>query len=242
MIRLLPVVAIIILVLGGLGYWRFISIRKNLFIAQKSSVTTSSDQSQAIEVPKTLPQDSLADRVKVLEEVVTKLVTQVNNLKSSPTQSQSNSSVNSLDSAVIELKARVSALEKATPAPVAASGQASVYIPLGSGGGPWGDKDWYSTAEYEISLDPANYPGYKGMVLEATFRLAEAAGTGSVRLYNVTDSSAVSGQLDATSTTFSLKTSSSFTLPSGAKTYKLQVKSSQGANLYIQSARIKVNF
>lgn len=226
MIRFLPFVLIPVLILGGLGYWRFVAS------------TQISDT--PIEVPKTLPQSSLEDRVKELEDVVTKLVTQVNNLKS-PYQQTPSSSSSDAESAVTELKARVSALEKATPVPVAASGQASVYIPLGSGGN-WGDKDWYTTAEYEISLDPANYPGYKNMVLEATFRLTEAAGTGSVRLYNVTDSSASSGQVDTTSSTFSLKTSSSFTLPSGSKTYKLQVKSSQGANLSIQSARIKVTF
>lgn len=236
MVRLLPFVLIPILIVAGLGYWRF--------KVSKPKLTVPQSQEEAIEVPKTLPSASLEDRVKTVEDLVTKLVTQVNNLKSPTPQSNSSvdSKLNSLDASVTELKARVSALEKATPAPAAASSQASVYVPLGSGGGPWGDKDWYTTAEYEISLDPANYPGYKGMVLEVTFRLGEAAGTGSVRLYNVTDSSAVSGQLDTTSSTFSLKTSSSFTLPSGTKTYKLQIKSTQGASLYIQSARIKVTF
>lgn len=234
MIRLLPFVLIPILILAGLGYWRF--------KASKPNLTAPQHQEEPIEVPKTLPSASLEDRVKTLEDLAFKLVTQVNALKSPAPASSSDSQLNSLDSSVTELKARISALEKATPAPAAASTQSTIYIPLGSGGGPWADKDWYSTAEYEISLDPQNYPGYKGMVLEVTFRLVEAAGTGSVRLYNTTDSSAISGQLDTTSTTFSLKTSSSFTLPSGSKTYKLQVKSSQGANLYIQSARIKVNF
>jgi len=233
MIRLLPIIFIPILLLAGLGYWRY--------VASKPKLTTPVAQEEAIEVPKTLPQASLEDRVKSLEQLATKLVTQVNNLKSA-SPAPSSSPASDLEAGITELKARVSALEKATPAPAASSSQASVYVPLGSGGGPWGDKDWYSTSEYEISLDPANYPGYKGMVLEVTFRLAEAAGTGSVRLYNVTDSSAISSQLDTTSSTFSLKTSSSFTLASGSKTYKLQVKSSQGTNLHIQSARIKVNF
>lgn len=236
MIKILPILAVIALILGGLGYWRYNS--------SGSALTTPKQEEGPIEVPKTLPKMSLEDRVSELEKVVAKLVTQVNNLKSQP-QSRSSPApqLSTVESAVTELKARVSTLEKATPAPAAAvSAQASVYIPLGSGGGPWGDKDWYTTAEYEVSLDPANYPGYKGMVLEATLRLAETVGTGSVRLYNVTDSSAISGQLDTTSTSFSLKTSASFTLPSGAKTYKLQVKSSQNTNLYIQSARIKVTF
>ncbi len=237
MFKLLPIIFIFILLLAGLGYWRY--------MASKPKLTTPAALQEPIEVPKTLPTSSLEDRVKSLEELATKLVTQVNDLKSKVGQTQSsnasNASSQDVDAPLTELKARVSALEKATPAP-ASSSQSTVYIPLGSGGGPWGDKDWYSTSEYEISLDPASYPGYKSMVLEVTFRLAEAAGTGSVRLYNSSDSSAVSGQLDTTSTSFGLKTSSSFTLPAGSKTYKLQVKSSQGANLHIQSARIKVNF
>lgn len=236
MIRLLPIIFIPILLLAGLGYWRY--------TASKPRLTTPVSLEEPIEVPKTLPQASLEDRVKSLEDLATKLVNQVNDLKSKSSQpSSSTSSSSDLEGQVTELKARVSALEKATPAPaVATSSQASVYIPLGSGGGPWANTDWYSMPEYEVSLDPANYPGYKGMVLEVTFRLGEAAGTGSVRLYNATDGSAISGQLDTTSSTFTLKTAPSFTLPIGTKTYKLQVKSTANKDLFIQSARIKVNF
>lgn len=236
MIRLLPFILIPILIISGLGYWRYLQNKQNLSIEKTTQVET--DQ-QLLEVPKTIPNASIDERVKSLEDTVNKLVPQVNSLKSSSLSSSDVYKLTEIEAAVTELKARVSALEKSTPA---AALQASVYIPLGGGGGPWGDKDWYSTNEYEISLDTANYPGYKGMILEVTFRLVEAVGTASVRLYNVTDSSAASSQLDTTSTAFSLKTSSSFTLPKGAKTYKLQVKSSQGTNFYIQSARIKVNF
>lgn len=232
MIRLLPFILIPILVLAGLGYWRYTASKPNL-------TTPTPPQAGPIEVPKTLPQASL-------EELTAKLVREVNDLKSksSPTPSLVSGS-SDLEAQVTELKVRVSALEKATPAPASATNtntSSTVYIPLGSGGGPWANTDWYSTPEYEISLDPANYPGYKNMVLEVTFRIVEAAGTGSVRLYNVTDSQAASGQLDTTASSFSLKSSSSFTLTTGTKTYKLQVKSSQNKDLFIQSARIKVNF
>lgn len=224
MLRLLPILLVIALVIGGLGYWRFVASSKNL-------VAPSAFENEGpIEVPKTLPEAPIEDRVEV-------------NFLSSPKPSASSDpEVNSLSAQVTELKARVSALEQSTPAPAAASAQSVVYIPLGSGGGPWGSTDWYSTTEYEISLDPANYPGYTGMVLEVTSKLAEAAGTGSVKLYNATDNSATSSQLDFTTATHTLKTSSSFQLPSGSKTYKLQVKSSQNKDLYIQSARIRVNF
>lgn len=240
MIKLLPFILVIFLSLGGLGYWRYIASQSTL---TKPAITKQEEG--PVEVPKTLPGASLEDRVKELENVVTKLTTQINNQKSQSFKTSSPSSTSpssSVESTVTELKLRVAALEKATPAPAAVSSQASVYIPLGSGGGPWANTDWHSTVEYEISLDPGNYPGYKSMMLEVTFKLGEPVGTGSVRLYNVTDSQAASGQVDTTSSDLSLKTSSSFTLPSGTKTYKLQIKSSQSKNVHIQSARIKVNF
>lgn len=194
-----------------------------------------------VEVPKTLPNTTLEARVKILEEALIEIVKKVNGLSGKDSGDSSLSfRLNSIEASITDLKVQVSSLGQTTTTP-ATSSKPTIYIPLGAGGS-WGDKDWYSTAEYEISLDPSNYPGYKGMVLEVTFRLVEAVGTGSVRLFNTSDNTSVSSQVDTTSTSFSLKTSPAFTLSSGSKTYKLQVKSSQGATLFIQSARIKVNF
>lgn len=234
MIRILPFILIPLLILGGLGYWRYKSSQSNLTTPQ-----TNESPGEPIEVPKTLPEATVEERVKALENLANKLVIEVNKLKSSNPQASALPQTSSLESAVTELKARVSALEKATPAPASAA-QSAIYIPLATNGGPWADKDWYTTT-YEISLDTANYPNYTGMVLEVIFRLAQKSGTGSVRLYNVSDSTGYS-QVDTTSDSFSLKSSSSFKVASGSKTYKLQVKSNEGADLYIQSARLKVNF
>lgn len=237
MLRLLPFILVALLILGALGYWRFFAAKQSLETAQTEVVESP------LEVPKTLPGASLEDRIKNLEDTITSVVNKVNATPKPTTDSSLDSRLNSAESQVTELKVRVSSLENATPAPqVTSSKSSTVYIPLGSGGGPWANTDWYSMPEYEVSLDPANYPGYTGMVLEVTFRLVEAAGTGSVRLYNVTDSSATSGELTTTSSTFSLKTTSSFKLVSGTKTYRLQVKSTANKDLFIQSARIKVNF
>ena len=238
MIKLLPFILIPLLIVGGLWFWRYNSSKQSLTTPQVSSEPVKQEE-LAVEVPKTLPGATLDDRVKSLEETIIKLVAQVNSLKS---VGPAASNLTSVESAIVELKARVSGLEKVAPVPVQSSTKSTVYIPLGSGGGPWGATDWISLNEYEISLNTDNYPGYTGMNLEATFRLVEAAGTGSIRLYNITDSSATSSQLDTTSTTFSLQTSSSFKLASGTKTYKLQVKSNQGKDLFIQSVRIKVSF
>lgn len=237
MLRLLPYILIPILILGGLGYWRFVVSKPSLPSA-KPTVTsqpqnTSEDQ---LELPATSSDATLEDRIKILENLAKKLVAQVNSLKAS----SASSAVDSLSASVTELKARVSALEKNPTS--GSSGQSAVYIPLGSGGGPWNNQDWYSLNEYQVALDPANYPGYSGMSLEGVFRLTSAVGTASLRLYNSTDGSAISPEISTTSTTSSLKTSASFKLPAGSKTYILQVKSSQNQDVLIQSARIKVSF
>ena len=237
MLKILLPVIVVLMLAGGLIYFRFFATSSKVI----SPAPPEEVSQEAIEVPKTLPEAPVEDNVKALEKSVTTLVGEVNALKAAPSSQNLDTRLKGVEAAVVELKARVSSLESATPQPVSASSKSTIYTPLGSGGS-WGNQDWYATPEYEISMDPANYPGYKNMNLEVIFRLVESAGTGSVRLYNVTDSTATSSQVDTTSTSFSLLTTSSFTLSSGAKTYRLQVKSSDGKTLFIQSARIRVNF
>lgn len=238
MIRFLPFILIPLLILGGLGYWRYTTGKQSLV----TPGAIEQDQNP-VEVPKILPDASVEDRVKSLEDTMAKLVPQVNSLKAPNSLPASlDSRLTGLESAVTELKVRVSALEKVTPAPAASTSKYPLYIPLGFGGGPWADQGWRTLNEYQTTVNADNYPGYSGMQLEVIFRLGEVAGTGSVRLYNMTDSSVISSQIDTTSTAFSSQASGTFKLPSGQKTYALQILSTQARDLYIQSARIKVSF
>lgn len=242
MAKLLLLIAVPILIILGLGYWRFVATKP-----QASSQSIQQDLG-LVEVPKTVPNASLEDRVKILEDTNSKLITQLNALKTSNGQAPSASSLDSrltnVESAVTDLKARVSALEKASPAPAAATGNKSpLYIPMGADGGPWTDQSWHTLTEYQVSVNPGDYSGYSGMQLEANFRLSEPGGTASVRVYNVTDGVEVSNsQVDTTSTNYSLHASGSFKLNSGTKTYSIQVQSTLGKDLFVQSARLKVNF
>lgn len=241
MIRLLPFILIPVLIVGGLGYWRYTSTKQSL-----TTPILSQAEQGPLEVPKTLPNASLEDKVKSLEDVVTKLVTQINSLKSSGNSSPTTSSdakLSSLEAAITELKARVSSLEKATPAPApaAVSQKAPLYIPLGSGGQTQ-DTNWASLNTFQISLDPASYSGYTSMQVEVNMRLNQPGGQVYARLYNSSNSSSVSSEVSSTSTTSSVVTSSTFTLPSGSKNYVLQAKSKDGSLIFIDYARIKVNF
>lgn len=235
MIKFLLILLIPVLSLGG---WVVYSNYQSSNLENPQDV--SREIEEPIEVPKTLPEETSAESGKSLEKVET---TTINTPSPSPkvvTSSPLDSKVAALETVVNDLRVKVSNLEKSSSTQTTST-KSTVYIPLGSGG-YWGNSDWYSLNEYEISLDPANYPGYSGMQLEVIFRLAESSGTGYVRLYNITDNFAQSGELSITSTTFGLQTTASFKLSSGAKTYRLQIKSSQGKDLYIQSGRIKVNF
>lgn len=230
-------------IVAGLGYWRFVASQPTSITSPE--VTREAQDLGPVEVPKTLPGATLEDRVKSLEDTVTKLVPQVNSLKSSSPQTGSTSSLDSrfatLESAVTELKARVSALEKATLAPAAASSKVTIYIPLGSGG-TVASVDWTLLNAFQINLDPAQYPGYSSMQLEVNMRLNQPGGTLYARLYNSTSGTATSSELSSTSTTSSVFTSSNFTLPTGSKTYILQAKTSDGTQGFLDTARIKVSF
>ena len=244
MFRFLPFILIALLVLGGLGYWRFVAVKQNL---ESPKAGQAQDQTP-IEVSKTLPQATLDDRVKALEDLISKVVVALNSLKSSAkgdTGSSTDAKLNSLDVAVTELKVRVSALEKSSPAAPAtttsSSGKSTVYIPLGSGG-QMSDTNWATLSTFQISLDPAQYPGYTSMQLEVTMRLNQPGGTLYARLYNSSGGSATSSEVTTTSTTSKLVNSSNFTLATGTKTYVLQAKTSDGTPAFLDYARIKVNF
>lgn len=242
MLKVLLIVVPIVLILGGLGYWRYSASKSDL----NTPKAASQEDIKPIEVPKTLPQASIDERVKAIEDVVNKLVAQVNNLSKSQTTQTSTTTdtkVAGLETSITELKVRLALLEKSSPtSSTTSSSKYPLYIPIGSSSSSWNPTDWTSLGEFETSINADSYTGYTNMQLEVNFRLVDPSGTASVRLYNVTDGTAVNSQIDTTSTTFALRSSGTFTLPTGAKTYRIQVKSSIGKDVYIQTARVKVNF
>jgi len=238
-IKLLPFVLIPILVIAGLGYWRFVAQKPNLESPKGGELSQRS-----VEVPKSLPGATLEERVKALEDSIVTIVNKINGATPPPqTDSSLDTRLKDAEGSITDLKARVSSLEKATPAPqvISTTSKAPLYIPLGSGGQTT-DTNWTNLNSFQISLDPASYPGYTSMQLEVNMRLNQPGGQVSARLYNSSSSSATSSEISSTSTTSSVVTSSTFTLPSGSKNYVLQAKSKDGSLTFIDNARIKVNF
>lgn len=186
--------------------------------------------------------NKLEPKVKALEDAIVSLRGDVAGMRSSAGSSPAPQPRTDYDGRIKALEQAVADLKNQTAVSVSSVPQKSpLYIPLGSGGSA-GDRDWHNMPGYEVSIDVADYPGYSGMQTEVNFRMTEVAGVGMARLYNQTDKEAVGGEVNIASEKFGLKNSSSFKLPAGRKTYSLQIKSTYGANLEIQSARIKVSF
>lgn len=160
-----------------------------------------------------------------------------------------------LEASISAVNARIDNLPKSSTQPVAISqttqtttttsstGPKTVYIPVGFGGSGSSTSDFGSISGQEVTIDTGNYAGYKQMVFEATFRIFQGNGTGEVRLFNKTDGTAVlNSNLSTTSQDYSTKTSNSFTISTGSKTYTVQAKSSTGYSVDLQLSRIRVDF
>lgn len=217
MIRILPVI-LIILVLGAVGYWKLNAVKNQ---AQNTSAA--------------LPVSNPGQKPETGS---------VNSATTNVADASLSIKVTSLENEIIDLKSRVAILEKkpttTTAKKTTASSKVPVYIPIGTGGSN-SNTNWANMPGYEISLDPAEYSGYTSMQLEVNMRLSSAGGDAMTRLAT-SDGSAISSELSTPNTLYSLKTSSGFKLPSGRKTYMMQIKSSAGQEIFIQDARIKVNF
>lgn len=248
MFRILLTGTVIIAILGGLFYWRFI------FASPKSAKTPSvsdsrQDNSPIISGPQEVPKeppDTTTDTntSSDLQSQIDSLKKQVDALK----KTNNDTRITALETGIADLRAQIVKLSSSSNATSTTTTTASTstkspsYIPVGSGAGPWSDSSWHTIPEYQVVVNPGDYSGYTSMQLEVIFRVIDPTGTAKVRLYNTTDSKVVSSELSTSSSTFVLQTSSGFQLPSGAKTYQLQVENTSGKDVLIQTARIKVSF
>ncbi len=242
MIKFLPVVILILLVSGTF-----------LYIRSKAEKPASPVPETVETVSKALPtpaSTSNEDRIKALEDSVVLIAKKVGSLSSGSVQSadwrttspQTETRIKNLENTVVSLQGQIDTLKGTSTQTPTSSKKSPVYIPLGSNG-TTNDKNWYSIANYQANINPGDYPGYTNMQLEMVMNLNEAVGTAKARLYNNTDSSAVSSsEVSTSATTATLLTSSGFTLPAGSKTYILQIQSTEGYTVNLQSARIRVNF
>lgn len=243
MIKLLPIAAIVLLLLGSLYYLRFRNSGSSTtvpFLPALSSITPSP-------VPTS---DSLAERIRVLETAVTYLLKQAG--KSDSTAGKLSDNIQNTQSLDPTFESRLKLLEtttadlkaslSVTPVQVTVAKKVPVYIPLGT---TWitNDQDGLVLPQFEVNINPADYAGYTSMTLEVNMRLEQKIGTAYAEVYNNTDQSTISNsQASTTLETYGTVASGNFQLANGVKTYRLKAKSSGGAQMNIQMARIRVNF
>lgn len=158
------------------------------------------------------------------------------------------SRIRTIETAIIDLRVQIQALRDAssqttTTTTSGSSTKAPLYIPVGAGEAQMSGTDWITIPGYSVTIDTSNYSGYKSMQLEASMRLNQDGGSIQARLYNASDGSAITGSVvDVPASSYSVGSSAGFSLPSGSKTYQLQLSSTNGTQSFVQSARIKVNF
>lgn len=228
-------------VLGLIG-WR-------IWVARTSQQTSPQNQT---EVVKTSQSGSVEDRLKELEFAVTDLIKQVRDAKTSNSASTGNADLdaklNNLEASVNDLRARVIKLETGTSGVVQtttttlpSTTKPPSYIPLGWSGSSRGT-DWTDLSGQEFTIDSGDYSGYKTMQFEINIRIFQN-GMAYARLFDKDDGIAIlQSEVSTGSTDYTWLSSNGFTLPSGKKTYKLQVKSLTGYSVDVTNARIKVNF
>ena len=240
---MLPLGVVILIIAAASGYF--------IFFANDPPKPASPAPQQALDQLKQTTQlvsQSESDKIKLLTAAVLELKSQidgVNQTKQVPgaVSSSNSEQIASLEDRVVNLQTQITQLSAspATTTQATANKSPVVYIPLGSEG-QGGNTDWYTLTNYEIQLNPADYPGYTNMQLEVSFRLAQDSGTGYSRLFNATDNADVGISVQTTSSSPQWYQSYFFKPASGTKTYRLQIKSVTGTQIYVQSARIRVNF
>lgn len=239
MLKLLPIVVAVSFIVGISGYLIFFksSAPKTPLLLQ-STIKNGKAESP------------IEERIKTLEDTVVLLGKQVTQPGADTTPAADNqtpppAASTNLESRLKSLEDSISSLQKQLTdqeSKTTSVSQAPSYIPLGWVGAAT-SLSWTVIANQEISINPADYPGYSSMQFEVYLRAYQGNGKAYARLYNNTDGTALlSSEVSTSSQDYTWLTSSKFSLPSGQKAYRLQLKTLTGYEAGAQNARIKVNF
>lgn len=232
----LPIIAVILIILAII----FRGVLLNRF--------TPTAETTQLQEPREVP---LSTESANLTTTVNKLIDQskkpIKIDSSTPPSSNANleAKIKVLETSIADLRQQIRVLQAQTGSTTltttTTTSKAPIYIPIGSGGYT-NAPTWTDASGVEISIDPADYPGYTSATFEDSLRISDPNQTASARLYNATDkSSLTSTEISTTSQSFVIVSSNTFNLTSGRKTYRLQLKSS-GHEAYSQFARIKISY
>lgn len=237
MIRVIMIVVVLIVLTAGGFYYRF-AYQKNYL--QPTTLI------EPREVPLTAEDDTTSTEDVFEKLAESKAQSEELNKSLSPTNKTLEDRIKLLEASLTVTERRLDIVEKSTGVSTGTSVSSSTlppsYIPLGSGGSS-STTDWTSVDTLDVSIDPADYSGYKSMQLEVSLRTYQGNGRAYARLYNKDDGLAIeTSEVSTTSENYNWQNSTAFKLNSGKKTYKIQLKSLTGYEASVQSARIRVNF
>lgn len=159
------------------------------------------------------------------------------------------SKISNVEKTTDDLKNRVSSLESSsatsqgtsTTTTTTVAGNKSPQYIYGLGyGGSTTNSDWTEVSTLTLTIDPALYPGYSSMQLEALVRVKDGNGKVFARLYSGGTAVAES-ELSTESYRDVWIGGGAFSLGS-KKTFTLQLKTLTGYEAYVSEARVKVNF
>lgn len=130
---------------------------------------------------------------------------------------------------------------KAVEKPSKETSQAKVvYIPLG-GSGSTTSTSWADVGNAEVYFDLSDYPNLSEARFEGFIKVKNGNGKAFARLYDVTHSIGVQGSnIETTSENFTMVSSDPLAIWQGKNLYRIQVKSLNGYDAYLDSGRIKL--
>lgn len=149
-----------------------------------------------------------------------------------------------VQTATSSLTQRVEELSTAAEKTTVSTGISAVkvkeyYIPLGTG--ETSSSDWVDLPGVEAYLAPSNYGQITGLYFEAGIRIPTGSGRVYARLRNVTDNiGLVESEVSQEGTNTGLASSGKIPIPVGTKLYRVQLKSTLGTRVVLDSARIKL--
>jgi hypothetical protein len=174
-----------------------------------------------IAIPGKTPQFLISDQEKSAEEAPSENINELND-KLSLLENK----VNLLETSNSALLSKISGLESGnsgntvTVTPVSKS---PVLIPINPGGSV-NSTTWTNLTSGSITVDPANYPGYKNAYLIINLSVYQGQGTAYAQLVNTQNTLAIiPSQVSTTSFSPVGLTSQGFKLPEGSNTYTVQL-------------------
>lgn len=102
---------------------------------------------------------------------------------------------------------------------------------------------WTDIPSSDFYFDLVDYPGMKSIRWEASLRALNGSATVYARLYDVTNSRGIDGSdIETNSASFTFIRSSELTIWNGNNLYRVQLRSVNGTQADLQTARLKIGF